>query len=75
MISTHPYQESLLWTQSRLKTAGKLQQLLGFMLEDWFSPVKAKICVGHGSAADEKWAVRICKLKGFKRCNFSKMLL
>lgn len=52
MASTHPHQEPLLWTQSGLKTAGKFQQLLQFMLEGWFSPVKAKICVGHGSAAD-----------------------
>lgn len=47
MASTHSLQELFLWTQSGLKTAGKLQQLHGFMLEGWFSPVKAKICVAH----------------------------
>lgn len=74
MASTHPHQEPLLWTQRGLKTAGKFQQLLQFMLEGWFSHVKPKICVGHGSAADEEWAVNICKLQGFKICNISKML-
>lgn len=47
MASIHSHQELFLWTQSGLKTAGKLQKLHGFMLEGWFSPVKDEICVGH----------------------------